>query len=105
MSYCVNTTDRPGDDDAKHLLNLNSDVILEILSYLDEVTLRSVALTCKRLKTIAYSPRLWRDSAAIIDIGCNDGGLTEQTADSYRERRITAAILRLDGAEIGRAHV
>ena len=99
MSYCVNTTDSPSDDDAKHLLNLNSDVILEILSYLDEVTLTSVALTCKRLKTIAYSPRLWRDSAAIIDIGCSDGGLTEQTADSYRERRITTAIVRLDGAE------
>ena len=68
------------------LTGLPEIVIIKILSYLDLKCLASIAGTCKTLKDLAYSARLWRQGAVELPMMCALSGLRSET---LTERAIT----------------
>lgn len=76
---------------AVSLANLNADVLLEIFSYLDHTSLKSVVQVCKVLKAVGYTPLLWRDT--IVKIGMPD--TAQSVAESYRSRNLKVLKLSL----------
>lgn len=73
------------------LLDLYTDALLEIFSYLDLKSLVSVATTCKHLKEATYyfQSRLWNDCQIIIEDG--ETVLLKEVAEGFGCRRIKEA--------------
>ena len=70
---------------SRELTDLNLDVLLEILGYLDLKSLVSVAQTCCGLRDAAYTPQLWKHCTINVPTGYS---LTELTAKSLCDRKI-----------------
>ena len=70
---------------SRELTDLNLDVLLEILGYLDLKSLVTVAQTCPGLRDAAYTPQLWKHCTINVPTGYS---LTELTAKSLCDRKI-----------------
>ena len=68
----------------------------EIFRHLDIKSLVSVALTCKKLKMVAYTPSLWKNFV----VSLKTFELNKCVADSFNMRQIGIVVIKLDTAVV-----
>ena len=80
----------------KSFMELHEDVMIEIFRHLDIKSLVCVALTCKKLKLVAYTPSLWKNCV----VSLHTFELKKYVADSFNMRQIGIVFIKLDTAVV-----
>ena len=77
-------------------MELHEDVMIEIFRHLDIKSLVCVALTCKKLKLVAYTPSLWKNCV----VSLHTFELKKYVADSFNMRQIGIVFIKLETAVV-----
>ena len=80
----------------REVIRLNFDILEEIFSYLDKVSLVRCALVCREWKDAAYANKIW--SRTVFDVPRT--GLTVDAAKSLKVRGVKAVCINQDWLSI-----
>ena len=80
----------------REVIRLNFDILEEIFSYLDKVSLVRCALVCREWKDAAYANKIW--SRTVFDVPRT--GLTVDAAKSLKVRGVNAVCINQDWLSI-----